>query len=325
MLAAQLVAPGRFELGEFARPSPEDGQVVVRMVASSICGSDLHVVYGPFQPERWPGDPGAPGHEGVGFVEESRSPLFRPGDAVLTVPHLGRMTCFAEYHLAEEWALVRLGAGVELTSVVMAQQLGTVLFAMKRFWRGRPARCVTVIGAGSAGLFFVQLLKARGVQTVVVADPVAARRKTAVALGADHVVDPGTDPVADVSHDLSDGQGADLVIEAAGTTRARLHAVASARDQGTVGFFGYAEQAGVELFPYAEAWRKSLDMVTSANTQLEPGLPSFKEAVRMISAGEISVGHLTADPPLPLDRVQDGFEAAREHRLGKVVFETGRS
>lgn len=324
MLAARMVAPGQFEVDEVPVPVPGDGEVLVRMALSSICGSDLHVVYGPFQPERFPGPAGSPGHEGVGFVEESRSPQFRPGDAVLTVPHLGRMTCFAEYHLAESWALVKLGPDAELSSVLMAQQLGTVVFALRRFWPQSAGRSVTVLGAGSAGQFFVQLLKRQGFEIVVVSDPIPARRETVRMLGADHVVDPTVVSVAEVSDEVTKGRGPDLVIEAAGTELARRQAVECAAQQGRVGLFGYAERPGTEQFPYAEAWRKSLGMVLSANTQLEPGLASFREAVRLITHGEIPVSHLTANQPWPLHKIQDGFAVAREYRVNKVVFDVAR-
>lgn len=321
MYAARLVAPGRFELDDVVRPAPGDGQVLVRMVASSVCGTDLHVVFGPFHPPSWPAEPGNPGHEGIGVVEQSRSSRFRAGDVVLTVPHQDRMTCFAEYHLAEDWALVEIPTQTDLHSAMMAQQLGTVVYAMKRFWPRPAGRSAVVVGAGSAGLFFLQVLKASGFETVVVSDPVRARRDTATALGADHVVDPSTTPTAEATGELTDGAGADLVIEAAGTESARRHAVAVARDQGRVGFFGYAEHPEVEAFPYAEAWRKSLEMVTSANTQLEPGVSSFREAVRMITTGELSVKHLMSAPRWPLDHIQDGFEAARDHRVNKVILD----
>ena len=325
MLAAQMVAPGRLELGEFPVPVPDEDQVLVRMVAGSVCGSDLHVVFGPFHPEEFPALPGHPGHEGVGVVEASRSSLFRVGDRVLTVPYIGRMTCFAEYHLAESRSLVKLAPDADLASVLMAQQLGTVVFAMKRFCPGPGGESATVVGAGSAGLFFLQLLKLRGFRTVVVSDPVPARRDIALELGADHVVDPTTTSVDEVSRDVTGGRGPDVVIEAAGTELARQQAVACAKQDGRVGFFGYAERPTMESFPYAQAWRKALDMVASVNTQLEPGTLSFKEAVRLISTGEVPVKHLIAAEPLPLSRVQDGFDAAREYRTPKVIFSIAES
>src|SRR5258708_3463680 len=73
-------------------------------------------------------------------------------------------------------------------ALLMAQQLGTVIFALARFWSGPPGETATVIGAGSAGLHFAQLLRRAGFAHVVVADLHAHRLEAARAIGADVTV-----------------------------------------------------------------------------------------------------------------------------------------
>jgi L-iditol 2-dehydrogenase len=150
MRAAQLVAPGRLDVGEFPVPEPAPGQVLVRTIRASICGSDTHVVFDGFEPDELPGRPGYPGHEGVGEVVASLSAELRPGDLVLTVPVPAESGCFAEYQAIDERSVIKLPADGDPVRLLMAQQLGTTILAMRRFWSGRGAAAATLIGAGSA-------------------------------------------------------------------------------------------------------------------------------------------------------------------------------
>jgi L-iditol 2-dehydrogenase len=97
MRAVQLVASGRLETVEVPVPARRDDEVLVRAHRASICGSDLHNVFDGFYRGEFPAAPGRPGHEGVGIVEESRSPEFAPGDAVLIAPVPRDARCFAEW------------------------------------------------------------------------------------------------------------------------------------------------------------------------------------------------------------------------------------
>lgn len=85
MLAGQLVEPGRFEVVEVGAPVPAEGQVLLDSYRTSICGSDLHLVYKGMYRGEYPAPPGWPGHEGVGTVLESRD-----ADDALPGAHLER-------------------------------------------------------------------------------------------------------------------------------------------------------------------------------------------------------------------------------------------
>jgi L-iditol 2-dehydrogenase len=318
--AARLVGPGEFDLVDVELPDPGAGDVVVRLLASSICGSDLHVVLGDFLPENLPAAPGYPGHEGVGVVEASGSAGFAVGDLVLSVPHLDRSTCFAQAHLARASNLIRLPEAAEPHRVLMAQQLGTVVYALKSFVPAAvEGGTAVVVGAGSAGLFFAQLLRPLGFDQVIVSEPVAARR-AAIGPFADVVLDPGRDRVADAVLDLTGGAGADLAVDAAGTPAARADAVASVRPRGVVGLFGYPDRPGAELFPLHVAWRKMLTLVASANTQHEPGLLSFRTAIDLILSGAVVVDPLLSGRPRPLDEIGQAFRDAHDGVPEKLIL-----
>lgn len=322
MKAAQLSAAGRFEVRETNVPDLNEGDVLVRMIGTSICGSDLHVVFGNFLPDDLPATPGYPGHEGVGRVELSRSSRHRPGDLVLAVPHSAQATCFADYHVTNGSSLVTLPVDADPWRLLMAQQLGTVVYAMKKFVGDRPGSgTAVVIGAGSAGLFFAQLLRARGYDQIIVSEPVRSRRQSASEVGADVVIDPEAAGVSEVVLDATSGAGAGLVVDAAGTIDARQDAVDCAADDATVGLFGFPDAAGLEPFPLAASWRKMLRLITSANTQHEPGLRSFREAVDMLMRDQIDVSSLLSGQRRSLAEINDAFEDAKASPVEKVVIE----
>lgn len=326
MRAAQLVGPGRFDIREVPVPVPGPDQVLVRLIGSSICGSDLHVVYDEAFLPPLPAPPGFPGHEGVGVVEDSRHPGFTPGDLVLAVPHAATFTCFADLHLADATHLIGLPADGDPWRLLMAQQLGTVVYAMKHFVPAPVSGgTAVVVGAGSAGHFFAQLVRAAGYHQVIVSEPAAPRRHSALDLGVDLVIDPASEPLAALVADRTAGRGADLVIDAAGTVAARQDAVACAAERATVGLFGYPHHPELEPFPLAPAWRKMLSLVACVYAQREPELPSFRTAVDLLSAGTVRVDSLLSGPVLGLGDIEAAFERARSGSRDKVVLRVGES
>ena len=190
MKAARWVGLGRVECEDVPVPPVADGEILVRTVYASICGSDLHEVFFETPPPSMPA--GHPGHESVGEVVESRCPGFAPGDCVLTVPHAADGRCLSEFQALPGSACVRLPATAELSRLLMAQQLGTVVYALRRHPLNLVGRDVAVIGQGSAGAFFTFLLKRAGVARVLVSDKSPARLAYGRQLGADLAVDAGS-------------------------------------------------------------------------------------------------------------------------------------
>ncbi|GAA4414756.1 zinc-binding alcohol dehydrogenase family protein [Georgenia halophila] len=296
MRAGYLAAPGVVEVDDFPEPVAERaGDLVVRMHRASICGSDVHVVFHGFHDEDCLGMPGYPGHEGLGTVVESRSETVVVGDLVLTVPIPTVGRCFAEYQLIEDTQVVTLPAGGQEDRLLMAQQYGTALYAMRMFWPEdgtlREAGTAAITGAGSAGLFFLQLAQRAGFEHVVISDLDTRRLAVARDLGAGTTVHAPDESVTDAVMDLTGGAGADLVIEAAGYDDARAQTVAALAQQGTIGLFGYPERRGLAGFPMYDAFRKVARIQWAGGTQAEPGLVAFRDAVRHIHDGEIEVGH----------------------------------
>jgi L-iditol 2-dehydrogenase len=325
VLAGQLVEPGRFEVVEVDAPVPADGQVLLDSYRTSICGSDLHLVYKGMYRGEHPAPPGWPGHEGVGTVLESRDGDFKPGDRVLAAPQPRFGRCFAERQVVPAGSLVPLPDGSDPGLQVLGQQLGTVVFAMRRFWPAAPDRqpggSVAIFGTGAAGLLFVQLARLAGFTKIIVSDLTESRLALAARFGATTTVHAPGQSLAEAVLDETAGAGADLVIEAVGLDSTRIECLDAVRTEGRVGYFGFPETLSTEsTWSFSRAWAKhpSIEVVTGA--QLEPGLASFREAVKLIASGAVDTAPLAADV-YPLASIQDAFEAARERQGPKISVE----
>jgi L-iditol 2-dehydrogenase len=330
MKAGRWVDVGRVVCEEVPRPSPADGEILVRTAYTSICGSDLHSVYGGPPPPAVPA--GWPGHESVGEVVESRCPGFEPGDRVLTVPHFVDGRCMAEYQALPGSFCIRLAGKAPLNHLLMAQQLGTVIYALRRHPLDLIGKDVAVIGQGSAGAFFTFLLKRAGARSVLVTDKSPARLAYSRQLGADLTVLAGgadadgagaTGAGADGAGfraavlEATGGRGAGLVVEAVGSRETFPLSVELAADSATFLWFGLPEGTGAYPFSFPEFFVRRLTAYAISGTQGEPGLESFRYAVQLIADGAIDVSPLLSHM-LPIDRVEEAFHMAHDRTDGAL-------
>ena len=110
--------------------------------------------------------------------------------------------------------MLKLPAGPPVEHLLMTQQLGTVIFATQRLPESLEGLTCAVLGQGSAGLFWDTVLKRRGASRIIAIEPVDGRRALSTKYGADETVDVTGEAAKDAVHDLTDGKGADIVIEA---------------------------------------------------------------------------------------------------------------
>lgn len=318
MRAGRLVGPGRVELERAKVPAPGRDEILVRMVRASICGSDLINVFGGRASREYPHPPGYPGHEGVGEVIESRSAVARLGELVLLAPEPTMAACFADFAVIPGRSVVPLPSAADPDRFVMAQQLGTVIFALKRFWPwSAGGETAVVIGSGSAGLYFTHLLVRRGFGQVIVSDPDAARLALARHYGAEVLVRPDELSLVETVMERTGGRGADLVVEAVGRDETRAEAVAAVAVRGRIGFFGLPERPGDSPFPFELLFRRQPTLETASGAQVEPGLASFRAAVEHIAAGEIDVGPMVGEP-YSIEQLSEAFAAAHSHRAAAL-------
>jgi L-iditol 2-dehydrogenase len=308
--AGQLVEPGRMAFVEAPVEPLRDGDLLVRSRYASICGSDLHVVnYGvDTVPDLWA--PGYPGHEGVGEVVESRAAGFAAGDQVLVVPPVPEARCFAEYQRVRATSAVELeGPLPPIEQLLMAQQLGTVLYAARQHPWDVAGRTVAVLGQGSAGLFWAWSLKRAGAARVIVADRSPSRLDASPGFGADVMVDARTEDLTEVVMDLTSGEGADAVVEAVGRRETLLQSIRLCRSGGQLCWFGLPDTNDVVPIDFQLFFRRKLTAFSTFGAQSEPGLVSFRVALQHIGRGEIDVRPLLSHV-VPVEEIDRGFQLA---------------
>ncbi|MGE3287411.1 MAG: zinc-binding dehydrogenase [Pseudonocardia sp.] len=308
--AGLLVARGRMVAVEAPVEPLRDGDLLVRSRFASICGSDLHIVnHGvETEPQLWA--PGYPGHEGVGEVVESRAGGFAPGDRVLVVPPVPQARCFAEWQRVRASSAVLLeGACPPLAEVLMAQQLGTVVFAARRHPTDVEGRTVVVIGQGSAGMFWAWWLKRAGAERVIVADRSPSRLAASARFGADVRVDARLDDLAEAVMDHTDGEGADLVVEAVGRKETLLQSISCCRTGGRLFWFGLPDTNDPVPIDFRGFFRAKLTAFSTYGAQTEPGLASFRIALEHIRRGDIDVRPLLSHV-LPVEEIETAFRLA---------------
>jgi len=309
MKAARWVDKGRVVCDDVPVASPAEGEILVRTAYASICGSDLHSVF--LVPPPADVAPGHPGHESVAEVVESRCQGFDPGDHVLTVPFAGDGRCLAEYQAIPGSACIRLPDTAPLSHLLMAQQLGTVVFALRSHPLDVIGKDAAVIGQGSAGAFFTFLLKRAGAARVFVSDKSPARLAYSRQLGADLAVDANESDFRQAVKNATGGRGADVVVEAVGRRETFPLSLELAAPGATLIWFGLPEGPGDYPLSFGDFFRKGLTAYSNFGAQGEPGFESFRYAIRLIEQSAIDVAPLLSHM-MPIEQVDEAFRIAHD-------------
>ncbi len=187
---------------------------------------------------------------------------------MLTVPHAADGRCLSEFQALPGSACVRLPAAADLSHLLMAQQLGTVVYALRRYPLDLVGRDVAVIGQGSAGAFFTFLLKRAGAARVLVSDKSPARLAYGRQLGADLAVDAGSTDFRAAVLEETGGRGADLVVEAVGSRETFPLSLELAAAESTILWFGLPEGTADYPISFNDFFRRKL---TAYSTYRRPG------------------------------------------------------
>ena len=318
MKAARFVEVGRMEFERVPVPELAAGELLVRTEMASICGSDLHVVYhGTFR-TTFPQNPGYPGHEGIGEVVESRHPDFKAGELVLTCPDPFNSKAFAEYQaIPGEYCLKLPDYDGPRAHLLMAQQLGTVIFALRQNPVDVLGRNVVVMGQGSAGLFFAYLIKRAGAAQVIVSDLSEARLAASRQMGATVAVKAGGDNLKDAVMAHTGGLGADYLVEAVGGQASLLESVSLAREGANMLMFGLPDTLEPVDINFHDFFRKKLLMSTTYGAQEEEGRVSFRMALDLIANKQIDVSPLLSHV-FPIEEIDEAMRTAHE-RTGNAL------
>ncbi|MCW2868368.1 MAG: dehydrogenase [Marmoricola sp.] len=324
------------------RPSPTvdaPTDALVAVTAGCICGSDLW----PYRGENEVKAGQTIGHEVVGVVAEVGSAVtsFAPGDFVIvpfchscgTCAHCrrgmtsacarGGVTTGGQGEVAKvtqaEGTLFKLPDLSGRPDAAMLPALLTLSDVFPTGWHCAvaagvsPGDTVVVVGDGAVGLCAVLAAVQMGAERVVAMSRHQARQDIARRFGATHVVaERGDEGVAAVL-ELTDGVGADAVLECVGTGASMTQAFASARPGSTVGFVGVPH--GVEL-PVRRMFSKNIGLAGG----VAPVRHYLPELTELVTSGAVDPGPVF-DLTLPLDQVAEGYRAMDERRATKVFLE----
>ena len=331
-------------------PAPSADDLVLRVRACGICGSDLHsYTTGAFVR---PGQ--VMGHEFCGEVVEVGRNVqgLTVGERVTAMPFAACFACPAcvkgEYHLCynaggHAIAYGLPGAFAEYVRVPQAT-LGRNVFrlpdelsdlagatveplavAVHAVELARPAigARVVVVGAGLIGQCTIQVLKARGVATVVVTEVSARRAEMARRSGADVVVDPARDDVVrEVAAIVGSGPGgrgaaADVVFDCAGVPAAFTQALRLVGPGGTLAITAIYEEP-VQLDPSRIVWREMKILGTFGYRH------EFPQTIELLRSGKVKTEPLVTDR-FPLEQTDEGFQRqlAKDQAM-KVMIEPAR-
>lgn len=342
MRAVTFQAPGEVRVDE--KPDPElraADDALVRVEASGICGSDLHIFHG-----RVPVEKGFTiGHEFVGTVVEAGADVERVaiGDRVLGCFHTACATCAAclrgDYHRCEHGQTFGHGshlgdlqgaqaelllvprANLTLRRVPEGMSDEVALFAGDVMGTGfhavvhagmRPGDTVAVLGLGPVGLCAVQAALAGGATKVFAVDSVEQRLAMAADFGATPVHLTEEEPKRAV-RTATGGRGVDVVVDAVGDPGPLAMAVSLARDAGTVS--GIGAYAGKGEVPLGLAWLKGLNL----RLGLANVIAHVDRVLALIEAGKLDPSPLVTHR-MGLDEAEEAYALYDKREALKIVL-----
>ncbi len=324
-------------------PDPEVGpeDVLIRVQACGICGSDVHGYTGQTG-RRMP--PIIMGHEAAGVVEKVGSEVaaVRPGERVcfdstvycneceacrqgrynrcrkrqvlgVSVPGMKRHGAMAEYVVLPAWTVLKMPEALSFVEAALLEPVSIGVHAVNQGEVG-PGHTVVIIGAGTIGLFILQAARLKGAEKIIVSDVNASRLTLAAELGASATVNPQQKDLAQFVLEQTEGQGAHISFEAVGFPATLRQALAVTRTGGCVVLVGNLTKH-VEI-DVQEVISKELTLRGSYASSGE-----YRECVDLVASGKVAVMPLVSEV-LPLSSGGKAFDrlyAGREDLI-KIVL-----
>lgn len=342
MKALLYTKPYTFDFTDVPEPTVGDDDVLVRVKACGICGSDVAGHTGKTG-RRLP--PLIMGHEAAGVVERVGCGVvgFAPGDRIcfdstvycnqcpackegrfnrcvkrkvlgVSVPEFKRDGAFAEFLAVPHWICAKLPANMSFVQASLLEPASIGVHAASRAPISKNDT-VVVIGAGTIGLFILQAVKLRGAETTIASDLNEFRLGLAKRVGADACVNPSQIDLREAILRRTDGRGADVVFEAVGFADTFHQAVSIMRTGGHVVAVGNLQKE-VE-FNLQELVSRELTFTGSYASSGE-----FRTCIDLIASGRIDVAPLVSEV-LPLCEGPAAFRRLLEAKenLLKIVLE----
>jgi L-iditol 2-dehydrogenase len=325
-------------LEEMPKPEIGPGELLVKVIASGICGSDVMEWY------RIKKAPLVLGHEIAGDIVEVGEGVteYKEGDRVFVSHHVPCGECkyclddhesccdtlrttnfdpggFSEYvripEINVQHGTYTLPDGISYEDGVFIEPLACVVRG-QRFAEMEAGETVLILGSGIVGLLHIILAKAKGARRIIATDITDFRLEVAKKAGADAVFN-GKDDVPEMVRQLNGGRLADTVIISTGAVPAIQQGLRSVDSGGTILFFAPTDPGTEVSIPFNDLWREEITMVSSY-----AGCPEdINEAVELLKSGSVKVQDLITHR-LGLADTQNGFQlVAKAEDSIKVVIE----
>lgn len=342
MKALLYTKPNTFEYTDFDDPKAGPDEVLIRVKAAGICGSDVHGATGETG-RRLP--PLIMGHEAAGIVEAAGANIrdFQPGDRVcfdstvycnrcdccrkglvnrcdkrqvlgVSTPQFKRHGAFAEFVTVPSWIVSKLPDDMTFEQAALLEPVSIGMHAANRadIQTGDTA---LVIGAGTIGLFVLQAAKLKGAAKVIISDVDDFRLGVAADLGADVTVNPQKQDLLKVVEQQTAGTGVNVSFEVVGLEQTFGDAVKSLCMGGravAVGNIQPKAKFNLQQFIASE--------LTVTGSYASSG--EFRQCIDLVAGGRINVGPLISDI-VPLEQGSRAFERLlkAEEDLLKIVLQ----
>jgi L-iditol 2-dehydrogenase len=346
MLAAVYHGPNDLRMEEVPVPGIREGEILVRVLCASICGTDLRIWHGNHRMYP-PGTVRIPGHEVVGTIAELSSDVsdYSVGQRVFCAPNSGCGHCrqcitgnnnlcanydaigvtsdggFAEFvrisaRSVQQGNVIPVDESVDPAVAALLEPFACVLRGQNALGI-KPGEAVLVMGAGPIGVMHAKLAKARGAGKVIVSEPIADRRAQVAKMGADRVVDPASEDLQTTVKAETGGRGADVIVVAAPAHAAQESAVQLAAIGARINFFGGLPKdrpsvtIDANLIHYKELRITGTTACSTADCW---------QAVDIVSSGLVDLTQLISQR-FPLKEAEAAFAAAEDRRSLKVVLQ----
>ena len=314
MKALMYIAPERMEIRQVPEPVLQARQVLLRIAATGICGSDVHGFLGHSE-RRKPGL--ILGHEAVATITETHETVsaWKKGQRVAINPLVSCGTCaacvsgrqnlcerwwllgmdrvhgtFAEFVAAPETQLYAVSDQLSETEAVFAEPLANIVHLYRISMQEIPDSLV-IFGAGPIGSLALALAKLRGISNVCVIDKNEKRLDVSRQLKADHAINSDKKNAVEAVRQITNG-GADFVIDAVGADATRRGSVACCRRGGKIVFIGMAENES------ALPWIDMIRDEKSVHTTFCYAPRDFETSLRLLESRRLNLTAWTETRPL---------------------------
>lgn len=336
MKAVRIEEPYKIEVTEIEKPKIKEGEALLRICYCGVCGADVASYTGnqPFTTY-----PRIPGHEFSAEIVEigENERGLGAGDIVTANPYFNCGSCyscrrgfvnccvdnqtmgvqrdgsFCEY-VAMPIERIIPGRGLSAKELALAEPFTISYHALHRTKIKETDR-VLIVGAGPIGLFALLTAKAMGAN-VYVADVLDGRLQLAKELGADGVINSGSQDIREETRRITDDSGFDVCVEACGLSVTFLACIDCAAFAGNIILIGNGKKE--TTFLHSILLKKELNVFGSRNSYTE----DFEHVIDLIAGGKVDVMKLVSDV-YPMERADEAFKALADNKgdLAKVLIE----